>query len=419
MTTYSGFLDNVFGGVTNPKGNLGDWQHAARFFTDESLKYSPKTKFLYHVTFYFTREAQSSSPLLQTYQNQIGMLVRNADLPQFSANVETKNQYNRKKQVQTNIEYNPINIEFHDDNFGITTQLLESYFKYYYADSNNTLSSGAYGNRREGDTLYAGADRNRFSHGLDNDTPVNPFFDRIEIAQMSRKTYTKYTLVNPIISDWSHDSVDYSNSSETMSNSITVNYETVLYDRGQVEAGANGDPTGFGREDNYDTVPSPITTLGGSSGGLLDIIGGVGDIASGNLSALESLIAGRNIVDSVENLSEEGLREEGFNVLRDALGNISTGDISGIPEIFIPKTQGAGGIENITQAKESISADITRSRSQLQEAIGREQTNLSRNQTQLRQALQQGDSEAVASLETRIANNERSIRNFQRQLDSR
>lgn len=419
MTTFSGFLDNVFGGVTNPKGNLGDWQHAARFFTDESFKYSPKTKFLYHVTFYFTTEAQSSSPLLQTYQNQIGMLVRNADLPQFSANVETKNQYNRKKQIQTNIEYNPINIDFHDDNFGITTQLLESYFKYYYADSNNPLSSGAYGNRREGDTLYAGADRNRFSHGLDNNTPVNPFFDRIEIAQMSRKTYTKYTLVNPIISDWQHDSVDYSNSSETMTNSITVNYETVLYDRGQVEAGANGDPTGFGREDNYDTVPSPITTLGGSSGGLLDAIGGVGDIASGNLSVLESLVAGTNIASSVENLSEEGLREEGFNVIREALGNVSSGDVSGIPEIFIPKTQGTGGIDTITQAQESISADFTRSRGELQSAISTEQSQLQRNQTQLRQALQQGDSQTVSSLETRIQNNERSIRNYQRQLDNR
>jgi hypothetical protein len=40
MATFSGFFDNVFGGITNPKGNLGDWQHAARTFVDDSFKFS-------------------------------------------------------------------------------------------------------------------------------------------------------------------------------------------------------------------------------------------------------------------------------------------------------------------------------------------------------------------------------------------
>lgn len=420
MASFNGFFDNVFGGVTNPKGNLGDWQHAARLFVDDSFKHSPKTKFLYHVTFYFTEEAKSVSPALQTFQNQVGLLVRDTDLPQYSANVETKNQYNRKKNIQTNIEYNPITINFHDDNFGLTTLLLEAYFKYYYADSNNPLSSGAYGNRREGDTLYAGAARNRFSHGLDNNTPVNPFFDRIEIAQMSRKAYTKYTLVNPLISDWSHDSVDYyATSSETMTNSITVNYETVLYDRGEVEAGANGDPTGFGREDNYDTVPSPISTLGGGEGGLLGVVGGIGDIVSGEFNPFEAAIAGANVFDTARNLSTEGLIEEGYNIANDALNNIATSDVSGLGDIVIPKSQGLGGAASVIQASESISADFTRSTSELQQAISQEQTNLQRNQIELRQALQQGDPSRVSSLETRIDNNQRSIQNYERQLDNR
>lgn len=419
MSDFSGFFDNVFGGITNPKGNLGDWQHAARTFVDDSFRYSPKTKFLYHVTFYFTEEAKSVSPELQTFQNQIGILVKNTDLPQYSANVETKNQYNRKKNIQTNIEYNPITIDFHDDNFGLTTLMLEAYFKYYYADSNNPLSSGAYGNRREGDTLYAGADRNGFSHGLDNNTPVNPFFDRIEIAQMSRKAYTKYTLVNPLISDWSHDSVDYANSTETMTNSITVNYETVLYDRGEVVAGANGEPPGFGREDNYDTVPSPITTLGGSSGGLLGVIGGIGDIVSGEFNPFETAIAGANVFDTARNLSTEGLIEEGYNLATDALNNVANGEVGGLPNISIPKLGGNGGSASVTQASESIQADFSKSKTGLQEAIAAEQNAIQRSQTELRQALQQGDAATVASLENRIETNRSWIDNYQRQLNNR
>jgi len=418
MSRFSGFLDNVFGGVTNPKGNVGDWQHAARLFVDDSFRFSPKTKFLYHVTFYFTEEAKSVSTALQTFQNQIGLLVKSSDLPQYTANVETKNQYNRKKNIQTNIEYKPITIDFHDDNFGITSLMMEAYFKYYFADSNNSLSSGAYGNRREGDTLYAGADRNSFSHGLDNNTPVNPFFDRIEIAQMSQKNYTKYTLVNPIISDWSHDSVAYGDTQETMTNSITVNYETVFYDRGSVEAGANGDPTGFGREDNYDTVPSPLSPQGGSAGGLLDAIGGVGDIVGGEFNLFEAGIAGANIVDTVQNLSREGLREEGFNLANEALGNIAGADVSGLPEIFIPKTGGAAGADTVTQAQESLPGDDTLSRSELQSRIGREQQKIERSQQELQQARQQGDAARVAALEEGIESSQNFAANYEQQLNN-
>ena len=49
--------------------------------------------------------------LKQKHELEIGMLVKSADLPRFSADVETKNKYNRKKNVQTAIKYNPVTIE--------------------------------------------------------------------------------------------------------------------------------------------------------------------------------------------------------------------------------------------------------------------------------------------------------------------
>lgn len=355
MGIFDGFFDNFGSGVLNPKGNLGDAQHASRLYVNGDLQHAPKSKFLYHVRFFLTEPAKATIPELRQYDNVVGMLVKSADLPSFSANVETKNKYNRKKNIQTNIEYNPISIDFHDDNFGTTTLLLEAYFKYYYADAvNNEI--GAYGNRLgTGNTPYTSVDTaKKFRYGLDNNIPNVPFFDRIEIAQMARRTFTKYTLVNPILTDWQHDSVDNADSAGTMQNQITVQYDTVFYDRGEVEAGANGEPPGFGRADHYDTTPSPITLLGGGDVGITGIIGGVGDILGGGFdNPIQAALAGVNLVDNVENLSSEGLRESGLNIARDQLGNIATGGgiASGaLSGLSFPKSQGNGGSSDVTQA---------------------------------------------------------------------
>jgi hypothetical protein len=362
MAKFNGFFDNLGDGVLNPKGNLADWQHASRLYTVDGQKFAPKTKFTYHVTFYLTNQAKSVIPELATYVNEIGILVKSADLPGFSAVVETKNKYNRKKNVQTALEYQPISIEFHDDNYGATTALLEAYYRYYFADGNQSLQTGAYGNRVSGDTLYKGPGDNEYQFGMDNNIPVVPFFDRIEISQMARKSYTKYTLVNPIIQSWEHDSVDNSDGATPMSNAVTIAYDTVFYDRGAVEAGNNGDPTGFGTPDHYDTTPSPLTLAGGGTSDVASLLGGAidlyGYIAKGeNFSnPLEAAITGINLFENARDLSSEGLREQGFNLVTDTLGNIARTDVSGLAGAFFPKNSGDGGSESnsVTEASPSI-----------------------------------------------------------------
>ena len=41
----NGFLDNVVSGALSPKGNLGDFSHAARLYVDDAHRLSPKHKF--------------------------------------------------------------------------------------------------------------------------------------------------------------------------------------------------------------------------------------------------------------------------------------------------------------------------------------------------------------------------------------
>ena len=334
MSIFNGFFGQAFQGVTNPKGNLGDWRHASRLFIDNRMQFAPHSKFLYHVGFFLSSEARSTNDLFEPHKNVIGMLVKSSDLPGFSVNLETKNKYNRKKNIQTNIEYSPISMDFYDDNFGLVTALMEAYYRYYYADANTAETSpGSYGTG-SGDTLYKNNQFNRYRFGLDNNVPVVPFFDKIEITQLQRRRFTTYRLIRPILSSWNHDSVDYTDSNTPMQNSITVNYDSVVYERGDVETGSNGSPTTFGQE-RYDKVPSPLSTLGGTAGGISSVFGGVGDILGGRTGGLlGSAIAATNVVGTARNLTREGLREEGLNIATQGLGEIATGGLGNFLDSF-------------------------------------------------------------------------------------
>ena len=117
----NGFLDNLLSGTTNPKGDMADFQHAARLYTDDAFRLAPKAKFLYHVVIELSPTASANLPQLdQRHKNEINLLVKSVDLPKVSMNTVTKNMYNRKKNLQTSLEYDPVNITFHDDNLGIT-----------------------------------------------------------------------------------------------------------------------------------------------------------------------------------------------------------------------------------------------------------------------------------------------------------
>ena len=365
----NGFLDNVVSGALSPKGNLGDFSHAARLYVDDAHRLSPKHKFLYHVSFNLNPIAVRMIPQLQT--PEINMLVKGVDLPKFAISTTLKNQYNKKANLQTRIDYDPITINFHDDNYGQTTAMWEAYYRYYYADGNyasvdgtsmpNT-SNGAYA---RGNT-YGNERVNIHRFGLDNDS-YQHFFESIQIYQMSRKRYTCFTLVNPIISSWQHDTMD-NNSSDPVQNTMQVQYETVWYAWGGVTEGTA--PKSFGpASGHYDKTPSPNSLAGGGTTSLFGQ-GGVaagasdifGDITSGQAFSsptafLGTVLKAGSLSGNIKNLTKEGLKQEGFGILKDQLGRVSAGDISGVANTAFPKSISASGFaNNITTAVAGISA---------------------------------------------------------------
>ena len=361
---FQGFFDNILAGALNPKGNLGDWQHARALYTNDDFRLAPKHKFLYHVAFTLNERAAKVIPQLKT--QELNMLVKTVDLPKYNISTTLKHQYNKKRNLQTRLDYDPINITFHDDNWGITTAMWEAYYRYYFRDGtysalsgaapasssnagkdNSGLPQGAY-NRAN---TYLNSSVNKYRFGMDNDQFEN-FFDTIQIFQMSRRRYTCFTLVNPIISSWQHDTLDNSDSG-VVANQMTVQYETVWYARGPVKDGVA--PKMFGKESgHYDTSPSPLTLPGGGVANLFGV-GGVaaggldvlGDITNGKATGslggfLGTVLKGANVFKNAKSLSRSGIRQEGFNILKGALGQVNNSAVGGVANTFFPKGSGTG-----------------------------------------------------------------------------
>ena len=328
----NGFLDNLLTATLNPKGDMADFRHSSYLFSSSTMAFAPKHKHLYHVVFELSAEARSLFPALNNrYREQVNMLVKAADLPQMTASVETRNQYNRKKNFQTSIAYSPVTISMHDDNLGVTTLLLESYYRYYYRDGSHSDDPGAFNPR----STYKGGAAHEFRYGLDNDS-YTPFFKQITIYHFARKEYTGYTLVNPIISSWGHDRLA-DDDGALAANTMQLMYESVAYSRGKVEAGPDGVPRGFGNS-NYDRTPSSLNIAGGGTETLLGpggIADGIGDIFSRPFG-LGTVLASANLIKNAKKLTKEGLRSEGY-AIAGSIASASFGNIA------FPKSSGRGG----------------------------------------------------------------------------
>lgn len=338
---FDGFLNNTLYGVTHPKGNMGDFQHAARTFTDDTFRLAPKQKYLYHVSFSINTDALKNTALDQRHRNEINLMVKSISLPNFNISTETINQYNRKKIVHNKIDYQPVQVKFNDDNLGLVNQLWQNYYGYYFADSRTAKSiPGSYYR-----TSMRGSEFIRGKYGFDNDSSI-PFFRKITIYQMARHTFVSYTLVNPVITNWNHEQLDYANSSPH-ENTMTLAYEAVYYGAGRVQ---RGNPEGFALE-HYDLSPSPLSIAGGGTASLFGeggVIAGasevLGDIFSGEAfenpaNFLSTAIKTINTYQNSKRLTNAGVREEGKNIITKSLNSVARPGVSGIDDIAFPQSQ--------------------------------------------------------------------------------
>ena len=306
----AGFVQNLLkdaAGAFFGSDYLRDYTHASKTFRTNSYQNAPKFKFLFHVYFEIDRDAFAGFNGGRTgtnvsFDTNYGILVKDVKLPSYSMNTVQLNQYNRKRIIQTKIKYDPVDITFHDDNGDTINGLWEAYYQYYYNDSKKPgvvfagkrgggqppTGTGVndYNTRNTYQPSITGDDDWGFNSVSATDSEVKlPFFKNITIFGFNQHNFTAYTLVNPIITSFSHDSYNYNEGNGIMQNRMSLDYETVVYNYGALDGRAPGDiVTGFGDVATYDRTESPIAKLG-SNGTILGQ-GGLIDAAGGTLDAL-------------------------------------------------------------------------------------------------------------------------------------
>ena len=292
---------------------LRDYRHANKTFTANSFELKPRYKFLFHVSFtlnYKEIPGLAAAMGIDDVKN-VSLLVKTIDLPKYSIATDTLNQYNRKRVIQTKINYDPINITFHDDYGDLARTLWYNYYSYYYKDPNqqylepnNTNGSigpsanrqagfgyndrDIYSDQRTGNVNDWGYIGESFVDTNTGDTGKPPFFRDIRIYGMDQRKYAEYVLINPIITNFNHDQYSYAEGGGTMQNSMTLAYETVKYYSGAIGSQRPDiNVQGFADPAHYDTELSPLARPGANrtvfgQGGLLDVGAGIlQDLQSG------------------------------------------------------------------------------------------------------------------------------------------
>ena len=337
MSKLTKFLGNVVGGIFGSEGDMKDYKHAARLFTDNLSALSPKVEFLYHVYFDINPVAARSPGNFGFAKSQanieVGMLVKSCQVPGVTINTETKNQYGKKTNIQTQVQYTPINMVFHDDNTNLISGMWQQYFKNYYADSNypDKLARHPTYNaaRHEGNgaTTQLNQESTQVSFGYDDWATAN-FFNHISIYQLSRHRFFEYTLINPIITSWNGATLN-SSSSQPAENQMQIIYEGIKYAEGDIKTGS---PDGFAQL-HYDSSPSPLSLMGGGSASLFGqtgvLAGGLdvfGDVASGQafanpLNFIGTAIKAKNTYENAKKLTSQGIKQEVTGIAEGALVN--------------------------------------------------------------------------------------------------
>jgi len=334
---FTNFLGSVGNGIFGDQPHLKDYQHANRLYVRNNYARAPKVGFLYYVVLNLNNAAIKDK---SWNSKEVGLLVKKVDLPKFGVETEVVNQYNRKTIIQKSIKYNNINMEFHDDNSNITRDLWVNYFKYYYADSNyggsstqTKLPAGVppqFNDTKFSTDSYPYGYNTKLSTQYGTNTAAE-FFQSIDIYVLHQHRFTQYTLVNPKIVDWAHDTVDQSEAGKILSNRMTLAYETVLFNSGSVKKDT---PAGFATV-HYDTSPSPLSiggngtkTIFGPGGLIAGAESVLGSIEKGNY--FEAILQANNVRKNIGALSKAGIKSEGYSILKGVLGEIqATGNQPG------------------------------------------------------------------------------------------
>ena len=265
---------------------LRDYRHAARIFTDDQFRLSPKYGFLFYVQFEFNNNI---SNVTNTSMQELGMIVKSATLPKFNIDTKTHNAYNRVNIVQNKIKYDPVNIVFHDDQADNVRNFWYDYYSFFFRDSDYAESTYGNAHKYQSRSSFDWGYSPRPTVGLTEQYQPYQYIKSIRIFSLYQKNFSEYQLINPVITNFRHG--DHVNGDNTLlQHDMTVQFETVKYLTGYTTSNSAYVDL------HYDTVPSPLAgplgteLIPNGQGGFSQVTDTVTDLANNNVLNGEDLL---------------------------------------------------------------------------------------------------------------------------------
>jgi hypothetical protein len=241
MSIVGKILD-IFG----PGGGNGfyarDFRNAYGLRPDQN---PPRQKFQGYVSFVVNRLLYGDSLYGKDNSNfrlRLGSLVRTATLPEVEFKTETKNAYNRKRIVNTGVEYQPVDIKVFDTINNEWLMMFMQYFTYHYMNPRNKQynerdvgpdpryddSTRMSENSSFGNTGSSRWDSNAYGYNINE---LANFFERIDYVIYHGNKAVQYSLINPVLTRFRTGEIDYS-SSDVMEFDMTFEYESfTIYEK--------------------------------------------------------------------------------------------------------------------------------------------------------------------------------------------
>jgi hypothetical protein len=333
------FIQDVVHGLgTGP--NLRDWRHANQIFVGNNYALAPKYSYLFHVAFDINTAA-GVSRLSNQEMLEMGLLVKSVQIPKYTIETKTMNAYNRPNIVQQKIKYDPISISFHDDSSDVVRLFWYDYMSHFYRDTDysETIYNQSHKYNKPPENYWGYQPAKYETSGTPERT-----LNAIRIYSLHRKRFTEYVLINPMITGFQHGQ-HQQGQSEFLENTMTVGYETVLYNYGSIKT--DGEPKGFAML-NYDNTPSPLSPQGGGTnsllgpGGALSAVQGISQsLASG--SGLGIAAAGITGLRAFNNLKGQNILGMAGTELKTIASGILSGDTNTLNRLSIPKASSGNG----------------------------------------------------------------------------
>lgn len=158
--------------------------------------------------------------------NNVSCFVRDVTLPSFTFELETLNQYNKKRIVTGNMINKPSDVVFYDTVDGAAYLLMDAYRKFYYGDffaknmesyRNDVLSTPENFNGISGNWGRSVMNNGNYDNQY--------FFKSINIYEIDNEIYTVHNMINVFIEDVRLETKSMDSEGEPSTISLTMQYE--------------------------------------------------------------------------------------------------------------------------------------------------------------------------------------------------